>query len=248
MRIWRFLALGAGVYLLILLTTFPASRAVSHLEQQVPGLSLQSVTGTVLSGRAGAAVLDSRVIGALGWSFRPAALLLGRLEFHVTINGPLFQGSGALATGIGADFSVHDLVGELQPDALVNEYLPVPVVTAGVVTLALESMQVRDGFPEQLAGTVSWTEAAIIEPATLSLGKLEIVMASTGDTIAAEISNDGGDVDVSGDVSILAAGQYRVQLRLKPGPGADPGLAGLLESFGKPQAGGVYLVTESGTW
>jgi len=242
------LALGAGAYLLILLTTFPAARAVNFLQQQVTGLSLQSVNGTVFSGRAGSVVFDGRDFGAVHWSFRPAALLLGRLEYHVTFNGPLFQGSGDLGSGLGADFMVHELVGELQPDSLVNRYLPVPVATAGVVTLTLASMQLHDGFPAELSGTVLWTQAAIVKPAALSLGKLEITMGGTGDTISAEISNDGGHIAVSGDLSIRAAGQYTLQLLLKPGPETDPDFVGMLKSYARPQAGGAYLITESGTW
>lgn len=242
------LALGAGVYLLILLTTFPAARAVNLLEQQVTGLALQSVSGTVFSGKAGRVVHDGQEFGPVSWSFRPAALLLGRIEYRVTLDGPLFQGSGYLATALGADIIAHDLVGELQPDPLVNQYLPVPVETTGSVTLALDSMKVRDGFPSELSGIVHWTEAAFLEPVALSFGKVEVSLGSNGDTVVAEISSAGADAGVSGDLVLLAAGEYRLQLLLKPGPETDPGFADMLEAYGKPQADGAFLITDSGKW
>lgn len=247
-QLWRFLALGAGVYLLILLTTFPAARAVNLLEQQVTGLALQSVSGTVFSGKAGRVVHDGQELGPASWSFRPAALLLGRIEYRVTLDGPLFQGSGYLGTALGADMIAHDLVGELQPDPLVNSHLPVPVETAGTVTLALDTMKVRDGFAAELSGIVRWTEAAILEPVALSFGKVEVNLVSSGDTITAGISSTGADTAVSGDLVLLAAGEYRLQLLLKPGPETDPGFADMLEAYGKPQPDGAFLITDSGKW
>jgi len=247
-KLWRFLALGAGVYLLILLTTFPAARAVNLLEQKVSGLTLQSVSGTAFSGKAGRVIHNGQDLGPVSWSFRPAALLLGRIEYRVTLDGPLFQGSGYLGTALGADMIAHDLVGELQADPLVNRYLPVPVETAGTVTLALDTMKVRDGFAAELSGIVRWTEAAILDPVALSFGKIEVNLGSSGDTITAEISSAGADTAVSGDLALLAAGEYRLQLALKPGAETDPGFADMLESYGKPQADGAFLITDSGKW
>jgi general secretion pathway protein N len=247
-QLWRFLALGAGVYLLILLTTFPAAPAVNLLEQQVTGLALQSVSGTVFSGKAGRVVHDGHDLGPVSWSFRPVALLLGRIEYQVMLDGPLFQGRGYLGTALGADIIAHDLVGELQPDALVNRYLPVPVETSGTVTLTLDSMKVRDGFPSELTGIVRWTEAAILEPVALAFGKVEVNLVSTGDAIVAEISSAGADAAVSGDLTLLAADEYRMQLVLKPGAETDPGFTDMLESYGKPQADGAFLITDSGKW
>lgn len=247
-QLWRFLALGAGVYLLILLTTFPAACTVNLLEQQVSGLALQSVSGTVFSGKAGRVVQDGQDLGPVSWSFRPAALLLGRIEYRVTLDGPPFRGAGYLGTALGADIIAHDLVGELQPDPLVNRYLPVPVETTGSVTLALDRMKVRDGFPSDIAGIVHWTEAVMLEPVALSFGKVEVNLASSGDTITAEISSAGADAAVSGELALLAAGEYRLQLVLKPGAETDPGFADMLESYGKPQADGAFLITDSGNW
>jgi hypothetical protein len=247
-QLWRFLALGAGVYLLVLVTTFPAARAVNFLEQQVTGLMLTSVSGTVFSGQAGRVVHNGQDLGPVSWSFRPAALLLGRIEYRVTLDGPLFQGSGYLGTALGADIIAHDLVGELQADPLVNRHLPVPVETTGTVTLALDSMKVRDGFATELSGIIHWTEAAILEPVALSFGKVEVNLGSSGDTITARISSPGADAAVSGDLALLAAGEYRLQLVLKPGAETDPGFADMLASYGKPQPDGAFLITDSGKW
>ncbi|MFV1973911.1 MAG: type II secretion system protein N [Thiohalobacterales bacterium] len=247
-QLWRFLALGVGVYLLILLATFPATRAVHFLEQQNTGLTLQSVSGTVFSGQAGRVLHSGQELGPVSWSFRPVALLLGRVEYRVTFDGPLFRGSGYLGTGFGAEFNAHDVVGELQPDPLVNRYLPVPMETAGSISLTLDTLKVSDGFPADLSGIVQWTEAAILEPVQLSFGKVEVNLGGSGDAVTAGISSAGGATAVSGELTLLAAGEYRLQLLLKPGPETDPGFTDMLESYGKPQADGAFLITDSGEW
>jgi general secretion pathway protein N len=247
-RFWRFLVLGTGAYLLIVVATFPARQAVNFLEKQIPGLSLQAVDGTIFSGQAGQLALSGQVLGQLGWSFRPLALPLGRIEYHVTLDGPVFTGSGNLGTGPGADLVAHDVTGEIKPDLLQERYVPVPVKTAGPVMLTLDTLRIEDGFPDELAAVLHWQDAILMEPVELALGQVEVSLGSTGDSIAGEISNTAGETDVSGDFSILAAGKYRFQLLLKPGPGVAPGFVDMLGSYGKPQAGGAYLITDSGEW
>ena len=247
-RYRRLLALGVGAYLLIVLTTFPAGSAVKILEAQIPGLSLQAVDGTIFSGQAGQLAYSGQALGRVDWSFRPLALLLGRIEYHVTLDGPVFTGSGNLGTGLGVDLVAHDLGGEIKPGLLLERYAPVPVQTDGPVSLVLDALRIENGFPDELAAVLHWKDAALVEPVELALGQVTVNLGSTGDSIAGEITNVAGATDISGDFSLLSAGTYRFQLVLKPGPGVDPGFVDMLGSYGKPQPGGAYLITDSGEW
>ncbi len=247
-RFWRLLALGAGAYLLIMVATFPARKAVGMLETAVPGLSFQAVGGTIFSGQAGQLVLDGQVLGRVGWSFRPLALALGRIEYHVTLDGPVFTGSGNLGTAPGADLVAHDVTGEIKPDLLLNGYVPVPVQTDGPVMLTLATLRIEDGFPDELVAVLRWKDAVLVEPVELALGQVEVNLGSTGDSVAGEIGNTAAETEVSGDFSILPEGKYRFQLLVNPGQGATPGFIDMLGSLGELQAGGAYLITDSGEW
>jgi general secretion pathway protein N len=247
-RFWRFLVLGTGAYLLIMMATFPARQATGFLEKQVPGLSFQAVEGTIFSGQAGQLALEGQLLGRVGWSFRPLALALGRIEYRVTLDGPVFTGSGDLGTAPGADLVARDVTGEVRPELLLERYVPVPVKTSGPVMLTLDTLRLEDGFPDELVAVLHWKDAALVEPVELALGQVEINLGSTGDSIAGEIGNTAGETGVSGDFSILPAGKYRFQLLVKPGPGATPEFIDMLGSFGEPRAGGAYLITDSGDW
>jgi hypothetical protein len=247
-RALRYLALGAGAYLLFLLLALPARHAAGLLERQVSGLSLRQLDGSVFSGQAGRAVLGGQELGTIRWSFRPAALLLLRIEYRVHVDGPLYDGSGNLALAFGADLQARDIRGELQAAVLARYLFPDTVEAAGKVDVMLQSLEVAGGFPSVLSGSLQWTDAAMREPVTLVLGTVDMVLAGVDDGIAGKITNSGGDVAVSGGLSLLRDGVYELQLEVKPGPQTDPVVVDALGAIGEARSGGVYLVTDKGRW
>jgi hypothetical protein len=64
-RVWRYLAIGVTVYLLVLVGHFPAERVRTVLESRVPDLSLHAVTGSVYSGQARQLVYQGLDLGTL---------------------------------------------------------------------------------------------------------------------------------------------------------------------------------------
>lgn len=245
-RSWRYLAAGVGAYLLILLVTIPADRASHLLEEKVAGLSLQGVTGTIFSGQAARVVIQDLGLGSVNWSLRPWALLLGRLEYRIKVRDATLQGDGAVGLGLGGVVFVHDLAAELQPDLLVNYFAPDAVKTTGQVSLVIDSLELSDGFPRELAGVVSWADARILEPVDLSLGQVEMVLSHTEEELVGNLGNTSGATAVSGDLSLAPSGQYHINLLLTPGDATAPDIMELLTSFGQPKPGGAYLITDSG--
>ena len=242
---WRLAAAGAITYLLILLVTFPAERAGKLLERSVDGLDLQSVSGTVFSGNAQRLVIKGLGLGPVNWSLRPVTLLLGRLEYHVTLADPAFQGEGIAGMGLGGHVYLDGLKAALLPDPLVNHFSPLPVQSSGGVTLLIESMKIVDGFPREFSGRMDWADAHIIEPVELSLGHVEATLHSEADTLVGRVSGSG-DTALTGDFSLTPAGDYRLNLLLTPGPAVSPDIVDGLKTYGQARSGGAYLITDSG--
>ena len=241
----RFLLAGAAAYLLILLMTVPADRAVNLLEQKVTGLSLQSVSGTLYSGKAERLVIDGLGMGPVDWSLRPLPLLLGRLEYRLVLKDPAFRGEGNVGTGLGGRVYLHDLQADVQADSLVSHFSPLPVQISGGVKLLIESMELVDGFPRELSGRIDWTDALIVEPVALSLGHVEATLHSEADTLISHVSGTG-ETALEGDVSLTRDGDYRLNLLLTPGAGESPDIIEGLKTFGQARPGGAYLITDSG--
>ena len=68
---WRYLAIGAAAYFLILIAGFPASYARSTLQSALPGLQLAELSGSVVSGNSSQAVYRGIDLGQVDWQFRP---------------------------------------------------------------------------------------------------------------------------------------------------------------------------------
>ena len=242
---WRLPLAGAAAYLLILLVTLPADRVARLLEQNIAGLDLQSVSGTLVFGKAERMVVSGLVMGPVSWSLRPLPLLLARLEYRLELNDPAFRGKGVVGAGLGGQVYLHDLQAELQPDPLVNHFSPLPVQTSGTVGLLIESMDLVEGFPRALSGHVDWAEARIVEPVQLPLGHVEATLRSEADTLVCRLSGSGETV-LSGDFSLTRDGDYRLNLLMTPGRDVSPDIVDGLRAIGQARPGGAYLITDSG--
>jgi general secretion pathway protein N len=242
---WRYALTGVAAYLLILLITVPADRAVKLLVQNATGLDLQSVSGTLFSGKAERMVIAGLGMGPVSWSLRPLPLLLGRLEYRLTLKDPAFRGTGIVGTGLGGHVYLQDLEAELMPDPLVNHFSPLPVQTSGDVMLLIESMDLVDGFPRALSGHLDWNGAQIVEPVALSLGHVEATLVSEADTLVSRVSG-AGETTLSGDFSLTREGDYRLNLLLTPGAEVSTDIVDGLKTIGQARPGGAYLITDSG--
>ena len=100
---WRLPLAGVAAYLLILLITLPADRVARLLEQNITGLDLQSVSGTLFSGKADRVVIHGLGMGPVTWSLRPLSLLLARLEYRLDLKDPF----GDLLDPVGDSKTVH---------------------------------------------------------------------------------------------------------------------------------------------
>ena len=242
---WRLLPAGLLAYLLFLAIGFPAQRGALFLQQQVDGLVLQTVTGTLFSGQAGRLVLQDIDLGPVSWTFRPAALLRGRLEYRLAFTGPPITGGTYAGVGLGGSIYGRELDAVVQPDPLVNHFSPLPIQTAGAVTLQAVYFRLVDGFPRDLGGRVDWPGASILDPLYLELGDVALDLDSEGDALTGRISNTGA-TGLSGNVSLTPARDYFLELNLVPGPDTPVEVVDMLADFAEARPGGVYRISDAG--
>jgi general secretion pathway protein N len=242
---WRLPLAGVAAYLLILLITLPAARVTKLLEQNITDLDLQSVTGSLFSGKADRVVIRGFGLGPVTWSLRPLSLLLARLEYRLDLKDPAFRGKGIVGTGPGGHVYLHDLQVELKPDSLINHFSPLPVQISGDVRLLIESMDFVDGFPRELSGHVDWVDARILEPMEMALGHVEAILQSEDHSLVCLLSGTG-ETALSGDFSLTREDEYRLNLLLTPGAEVSADIVDGLKTFAQARPGGAYLITDSG--
>jgi general secretion pathway protein N len=244
-RVWRYLAIGVTVYLLVLISTLPATRITTLLESRVADLSLHAVTGSVFSGQAQQLVYQGLGLGTLRWQFRPAALLLGRAEYRVELSSVDNHGRGNMGMTLAGRLYGRELELTLLPDRIINHYSPVATSTSGELNLVFETLDFGRGLPRELAGRIIWQDAAVLEPVDMVLGDVEMALLGSGEALAGSITR-GGVLGASGDMALLPDSHYRVDLVLRPGNDVSAETLDLLENYARMQANGDYLINASG--
>ncbi len=86
----------------------------------------------------------------------------------------------------------------------------------------------------------------------LALGDITLEADGQGRSQKVTLSAKGGDLDVSGDGTLLigrtaASSRIKLVLLVRPGPNADPSITSLLELSGKADADGRYPLQLTGT-
>jgi general secretion pathway protein N len=239
------LGIGALAYLLVLVVTFPAARLAPLLERQVAGLSLHAITGSVFSGQAGQLVYQGIDFGELTWQFRPAALLLGRMAYHLELPGSANPGHADIAFTPWGHVYGQDIELLLSPDLLVKHYSPVPVKTSGELHLQIDTFRMASDFPEDLAGTISWEDGVILEPVEIILGDVSMVLSGQGEALSGRLV-EGGRLEAAGEMQLFADGRYNVNLRILPDNEMSDETLATLEMLGQMQSDSSLLFTASG--
>jgi general secretion pathway protein N len=244
-RAWRLIALGVAAYLLILVTTFPASRITGMLEGRASDLSILAVSGSVFSGQASRVTWQDLDLGTVHWQFRPMALLSGRVEYLLTLTHPANHGQVAAGLTLTGRIYAQDLELTVLPDRVLNHYSPVQVTTSGELLLAFEEIDVADMFSNMTTGQLAWRDAVILEPVNLVLGQLELGVQGVADELVGEVLA-GGALGASGEVALSQDGRYRIKLLLQPGNDVSTETLDLLEDAARMQPNGSYLIEQSG--
>jgi general secretion pathway protein N len=243
--VWRSLALGVAAYLLILIATFPAVRVSGMLEERVPDLSIQAVSGSVFSGQAGRVIWQNLNLGTVHWQFRPEALLLGRFAYRLQLTHPANHGQLTAGVSLTGRVYAQDLELVVLPDRVINHYSSLAVTTSGELLLAFEEIDLADIYSNTTTGQLAWRDAVIFEPVEMVLGQLELDVRGTAEELVGEVV-EGGELGASGEVSLSRDNRYLVKLLLQPGYDVSAATLEMLEAAAQLQPNGDYLIEQSG--
>jgi general secretion pathway protein N len=244
-RVWRLVALGIGAYLLILVTTFPATRVSGMLQDRIAELSLNGISGTALSGEAAQLVYQGLDLGPLQWQFRPLALFLGRIEYQIELTHPDNHGRLRIGRSLTGRTLVHDVDMVLLPDRLINHYSPEAVDTSGTFHVVFDTFNPGTDYSGEVNGRIEWQDAVILEPISLVLGQIAIEVATENGELVGRVT-DGGDLGVTGEITLSAAYAYRINLLLRPGAQIASATLDVLQHAAQRQPDGDYRIDASG--
>lgn len=236
----RYLWVGALAFVVGVLALLP-SRLVLAKPGAIfdPTVRFYGLHGSIWRGSADVVQIGLMRLEGLHWALSPAALLTAALSADLTAQlagneqsaEVTFRSRRIKAENIDAGMPLS-LIGPM----LGWRWLPL----AGQMELRMPLLRLYNNKLQAAEGQVTlrgaqWT---LLQPAP-SLGDISATVSTDdNDQINAEIENSGGSFTISGRASLAAGGEYLLDVRLQPRPGADPSVQKLLEAFGQPQPDG----------
>lgn len=207
---WRwaiYAALGVACYLLFLIVTVPAA----WLSWGIARLSEGDVVLTGSEGsvwRGGATLLlpylGPSALGRLEWSVQPLALLAGRLQYRLRLDGTDAQARATLRPGLRR-LGVRDLEAAAPAGFAARVYAPVSLFApTGQVRLVCPELEISRNSMHGTA-ILTWENAGGRFTGEAPLGDYRLELAANGETAALTLRTLRGDLDLSG------AGEWRLE-------------------------------------
>lgn len=251
MKHWlRYSILGIVVFALTLTAQFPI-RLAYDLAGAFPARGplvphLYGLEGTLWSGNASLFSLGHTPIGALQWHNRPWWLLAGQWVTHWHLNTDEGGLEGNMHVG-ARGITLEDVRGEI-PLSTIMPLLPhCPVMMGGHLSVAMESVYVELSGGGKAQGSVVWYGAEISLPQPLPLGNLRLTLQpQEGAEVVGRLSDEGGPLELSGEMRFYPDGRYRINALLNTRPSAPPELGRVLALLGKSDAQGRYRLVDAG--
>jgi general secretion pathway protein N len=247
---WSWWALGLGAYVAFTLATFPAGTALRWFAP--PGFTAAGVTGTLWSGSAASCSVEGFTADALRWRVRPTSFFLGRITAEVTARIPDGFVEGVV-TASPSTVRFSDLRGATSLPALAN-VLPLKGMR-GQASVAVEELVLENGWPATIVGELKLAGLETMplisdgRGSLLPLGDYTITFrpAPPG-ALAAEFVDNGGPLEVTGNVNMDDTRTYTIDALIEPRAGAPESLVeGLKIMTAEPDAEGRRRLNLTGS-
>jgi hypothetical protein len=238
---WSWFALGVGAYLAFTVSSFPAATAYRWFAPDE--LRLSAITGSVWSGGATLGSIPGLPMRDLRWKLSSWPLLLGRAsgEFEARLADGFVRGqfrastSSLTLSSLQVSTSLPTLRGLLP----LND-------TEGLVSLTLESLEVRDAWPVELVGVLRINELRVMPlmatqtQERIAMGNYEVQFTDTGGQgLAGQLHDTGGPLEATGSVALSLDRSYMLEGLVRARDGASAELIqGLDFMTGEPNADG----------
>lgn len=235
--------------LLFLLAYVPAPLMVQWLSDDWgPQVQVLGSSGNLWRGQAVSVNFNGIVLQSVEWRWRPQSLLIGRISHRLnaqTSNGSLdaivssaFFDNTLRISALNGSLPVEQLGASLQ--------LPIMPFT-GRMQFDIQQLQLRSGRPWLVQGRVDFNDLGFtFTSPPITLGQYHAALSTQKEAIQVIVSSEAGQLEASGSGQITRDGQYALDLMMRPRANAVPSLVSLLQTVGRPNAEGWYLLRRNG--
>ena len=240
MAVWRTVAAGVVAWLVFLVATIPADRALA-LAPQIPDVAIGPVQGTLWNGQTGSVIVKGIQLDKLRWHFRLLSLFTGRFEFELQAR----LGDKPAHALAGKRFSGTPYLADVQLSLPASEVLYrlgiKQVGVSGDLVMDLDDVRFAvTGIP-MFSGVTRWTPAEVEAPLVLSLGTATLTTQHDGSITQGDLVATGGALQVKADVALEATGAYRLNAVITQNGNVPRAVTKFLTTFAEYQNGNYRL-------
>ena len=235
-------------YFVLLIATIPAKPVTEYINNN-SNIIIEGVSGSLWNGRAYAIVIDGQAeLQHTRWSFKPWKLLTGKIAVLLDTNYLGNNISTEASLSLTGYLFLNNLNASLTAKQL-TELANIPLVQLdGLFEVNIKSAQWKHGKLPLATGIINWTNAKVTVAESAHLGNISIILSeSEQQTLSANISNKGGDINISGTADLLPDESYAVDLKFTPTASTKNSLKQSLGMFAKKQSNGDFLLKNTGS-
>lgn len=244
-RIWPLVVLGVVTYLVFAIATLPASVILSRLP---PSVVTAGVEGTAWNGRAQIVQVAGAQIGSVQWNLHALPLFTGRVRTDLKVA----RSDGFIETRLsmpmsGGTLALSNLTGSLPLSALPPSVAPGG--WTGIVNARLQQLELANGWPAQIEGTVEINDLTgpARRPSNVGSYKATFPPGTSGDEIVGALADQGGPLEIAGSIRLKPDRSYVIEGSVAPRPEASRSMTDSLRFLGEPDAQGRRPFSLAGT-
>lgn len=221
----------------------PATLVDARIDSMSGGaLRVSDAHGTLWRGRGVLASPRGPWRVPVQWTLEPLPLLVGVTSIRLGLSDAATEGPRGRIELRDNRIVADSLVARIPATLVASLAAPATVQAGGDVDLRIESLTLA---PTGSSGAIAaqWRNARLLGIGwpVIDLGTLTARLTVRGNSLAGPVSTRGGEVRVSGDVTIGADG-VGADLRLTPEASAPAAVHKALASLGTPDASGTVAL------
>jgi len=239
---------GIIAYLVFLIVSIPAAPVMAQIQNHVPTISIQGVSGSLWNGSAAAITVNQQhTINNTHWQINGWRLFTGTLSAHIETRYQQQDFSGDFGIRPAGSVLAKDVSARLDA-ATLTQLAQIPLAKlSGTIAIQLDRLEWQPEQVPRITGSVDWNDAAVTVAEEARLGNLKINITQSDDQpVHATFSNTGGDIKLDGEANVSEDGAYTLDLNLVPSQGASENIRSSLGLFAKPKPNGSFQLENHG--
>ncbi len=226
---------GIATFVIGLIISFPARVAYQWFAPAE--LKLSGISGSIWHGNAAQGSAGGVYLTNVRWSFRPLALLTGKLEFATSSNPASGFFDADISLGLGGSVTLSDVAAAVTLATLADAF-PLNGIE-GDVSLQFEELVIKNGLPVEATGTLDIANlvSRYLSPAPLGDYRAEFQTADDG--VLGSLEAISGVLELDGTIRLTEDRNYQIVGQVAAKPNAPPSITQQLQFLGTPDSQGM---------